>query len=193
MMLTCDILRLSYKNQACQNLCFLAILTSECNSRKITYIVKSTKKQKDKPSRKGFALLGKRYHKNFEALIFTFLLQWVEIRVMCIDVVGISRIQTDPIRMISINDHKVGSFLDISLEHKISFACSNFCLSQLYAIKTKFGSSNISIHLYLSWMDSSHKNSVDFICFFSYLITSRKVFHFFYIYISNDDTLLWLR
>ena len=48
-------------------------------------------------------------------------------------------------------------------------ACSYFCLSQLYAIKTNFGSLDISTHLYLSWMDSSHKNSVDFIPFYSYL------------------------
>mgnify|MGYP000721209452 CR=1 FL=1 len=36
---------------------YLAILTSECNSRKITYIVKSTKMQKRQTLLKGFALL----------------------------------------------------------------------------------------------------------------------------------------
>ena len=37
-------------------------------------------------------------------------------------VVGISRIQTGPIRMITINNHRFGFISDISLEHKISLA-----------------------------------------------------------------------
>jgi hypothetical protein len=46
-------------NQEIKKLCYLAILTSECNSRKITYIVKSTKMQKRQTLRNGFALIEK--------------------------------------------------------------------------------------------------------------------------------------
>jgi predicted transcriptional regulator len=45
---------------------------------------------------------------------------------MCIDVVDISWIQTGPIRIIIINDHKLGSFSDMSVRHRISFVWSDF-------------------------------------------------------------------
>jgi len=41
-------------------------------STPITYIVKTTKMQKRQIPGNGFALIEKRYHKKFEALIFTF-------------------------------------------------------------------------------------------------------------------------